>query len=174
MAPTIDSSGRYLFKLPLDNGAIPFIDLDDIAGYIHWALSNPERSNGLDLGVATVHASGIDVADAFKRTTGKPAQYVNQAIEEWQKSTWGKLPNGPDTKVGFLSVQDNGALLQTYGENFTNWWNLYKESGDNKGLIKRDYEALDKILPNRIKSVTEWMEKVKYTGPRAHTIPKMD
>lgn len=170
MAPTTDSNGTYLFQLPLGNGAIPFIDLDDLAGYTHWALTHPEQSNGLDLGVATVHASGPDIANAFTAITGKPAQYVDLPIEEWHAATWKKLPYGADTKVGFMSVKDNGALLQTYGENFTNWWNLYKASAGNKGLIKRDYVFLDEILPGRVKSVANWMKKAGYTGERRSKI----
>jgi hypothetical protein len=174
MAPTINATGTYLFKLPLGNGAIPFIDLSDLAGYIRWALSNPEQSNGLDLGVATVHASGPDIANSFADITAKPARYVDIPIEEWQTATWTKLPKGPETKVGFLSVNDDGALLQTYGENFTNWWNLYKASAGNNGLIQRDYELLDKILPTRIKSVAEWMRRAKYTGERVSTLGILD
>lgn len=174
MAPTINASGTYVFKLPLGNGAIPFIYLNDLAGYIHWALSNLEQSNGLDLGVATVHASGPDIANAFADVMAKPAQYVDLPIEEWQVATWTKLPKGPATKVGFLSVKDDGALLQTYGENFTNWWNLYKASAGNKGLIQRDYEFLDKILPTRVKGVAGWMRMVNYTGERLSTLEILD
>ncbi|KAH6977620.1 hypothetical protein EDB80DRAFT_692342 [Ilyonectria destructans] len=168
------SLGTYLFKLPLGNGAIPFIDLDDLAGYIHWALSNPDQSYGLDLGVATGHASGLDIANAFANITAKPAQYVDLPMEAWQVATWTKLPNGPDTKVGFLSVKDDRALLQTYGENFTAWWNLYKASAWNEGLIQRDYKFLDKILPARVKGVAEWMKKVNYTGERLSTLKILD
>ncbi len=169
-APKIDEDGTYLFQLPLSNGAIPFIDLDDLAGYAHWALANPEESNGLDLGVATVHASGLDIANEFTLVTGKPAKYVDLDIDEWLAATWVKLPNGPDTKVGFVSVKDDGALLQTFGENFRNWWNLYKASAGNTGLIQRDYALLDKILPGRVKSTADWIRKVGYTGERLSTL----
>lgn len=149
---------------------MPLIDLDDLAGYVYWALTHPDKSNGLDLGVATVHAHGSDISDAFTRVTGKPGRYVDLAMDAWQKATWFKLPKGPDTKVGSLSVKDDGALLQTYGENFTNWWNLYKASAGNVGLIRRDYGALDEILPGRVNSVAAWMRKVNYTGERLSTL----
>jgi hypothetical protein len=170
MAPTIEADGTYVFQLPLGKGAIPFIDLDDLAGYTYWALTHPEKSNGLDLGVATVHASGPDIADAFTHVTGKPGRYVDLAVDAWQKATWAKLPKGPDTKVGSLSVKDDGALLQTYGENFTNWWNLYKASAGNIGLIQRDYASLDEMLPDRVNSVEAWMRKANYTGERLSTL----
>jgi hypothetical protein len=33
-------------------------------------------------------------------------------------------------------------------------------------LVKREYEFLDKILPDRLKSLKEWMDKAQYTGER--------
>ena len=59
-------------------------------------------------------------------------------------------------------------LLQTYAEDFGNWFEVYKATGNNTGLLKRDYEKLDKILPDRVKSLEEWMRLVGYTGePKA-------
>jgi hypothetical protein len=170
MAPTKDANGTYTYNLPLRDGSIPFIHLDDLGGYVDWALTHTNRSNGLDLGVATVHASGTEIAAALTATTGKPAQYVDTPTEIWSARTWTKLPNGPDTKVGFLSVRDDNALLQTYGENFENWWHLYQASAGNKGLICRDYQLLDEILPARVKSIEEWMRKVGYTGEKENKL----
>jgi hypothetical protein len=31
-------------------------------------------------------------------------------------------------------------------------------------LLKKDYALLDKILPDRVKSLEEWMRKAEYTG----------
>ncbi|KAH6959567.1 hypothetical protein BKA56DRAFT_737351 [Ilyonectria sp. MPI-CAGE-AT-0026] len=86
--------------------------------FIYSGLDYASRNSGFDpslyighyegkarvqyLGVATGHASGLDIANAFANITAKPAQ----------------------------------ALLQTYGENFTAWWNLYKASAWNEGLIQ--------------------------------------
>jgi hypothetical protein len=170
MAPIVDADGTAVFKLPLDNGAIPFIHLDDFGGYVHWALSNLDESNGLDFGIATAHVSGPEIASALTATTGKPAKYVSISTDEWNAKTWKGLPKGPDTKVGFLSVKDDNALLQTYGQNFANWWHLYQSSAGNKGLIQRDYKLLDEILPTRVKSVEEWMRKTGYTGERQTTL----
>lgn len=139
MAPAVDTDDTYLFRLPLGNGVISFIDLDDFVSCVHWALSNQGQSNGMDIGVATTHMIGLETASALTAATGKPTKYFDLPIGTWLADTWTKLPKGPDTKVGFLSVKDDKALLQTYGENFTNWWNLYKASAGDKGLIRRDY-----------------------------------
>jgi hypothetical protein len=128
----------------------------------------------LDFEIATAHVAGSDIASAFNATTGKPARYVSLPVEVWHANTWTKLPKGADTKVGFLSIKDDEALLQTYGENFTNWWNLYKASAGNKGLIQRDYQFLDKILPGRVKSVEDWMKKENYTGERVAIVKTLE
>jgi len=101
-------------------------------------ISNIEQSNGLNFGIATAHVAGRDIASSFTATTGMSARYVSLPIEVWHANTWMKLPRGVDTMVGFLSINDDGALLQTYGENFTNWWNLYKASSGNTGLMRGD------------------------------------
>ncbi|KAH8660164.1 hypothetical protein BX600DRAFT_513793 [Xylariales sp. PMI_506] len=94
----------------------------------------------------------------------------------WNAQVWDSLPDGTDTKVGFLSFKGEQGSdhqraasllpLQTHGENFENWWHLYQASAWNRGLIRRDYELLDEKLPNRVKSPEEWMRKVHYTGER--------
>ncbi|KAL8400819.1 hypothetical protein RB594_001005 [Gaeumannomyces avenae] len=171
--PVAGKDGVMVFHLPLGDGAVPFIDLDDFGKYVHWALAHPEESNRLDFGIATEHVGGRDVAAAFTAATGRPARYADLPVEDWHREVWSYLPRGRDTKVGFGSTADEGALRQTYGENFTNWWNLYRASGGNVGLIRRDYEFLDRIVPDRAKSVAEWMRLTGYTGERKEVLKMM-
>lgn len=166
MTPTPGENGSLNFQLPLNEGAIPFIHLGDFGKYVDWALSNPDKSGQLDLGIATEHATGAQIAEACAKVTGKPANFVNIPVEAWNSVAWKSLPQGQDTKIGFQTVKDNNALLMTFGENFAHWWNLYKASAGNMGLIQRDYAILDKILPDRVKSVEEWMKIVGYTGDK--------
>ena len=58
----------------------------------------------------------------------------------------------------------------TYGENFKHWWNLYKASKGNQGLIQRDFAFLDKIVPDRVTSLAMWMDKVRYTGEKEEVL----
>jgi hypothetical protein len=162
-APKAAENNGVAFYLPLGDGAMPLIYLDDLARYVHWAYQTPAQSNGLRLGIATAHVSGQDIASAFTAVTGRPAKYVDIPIGVWLEKAFGQLPNGVNTKVGYRTAHDS-ALLQTYGENFTNWFNLYKASAGNTGLLRKDYALLDKILPDRVKSVEEWMRKAQYTG----------
>jgi hypothetical protein len=168
--PAKGDDGVYRFQLPIGQGAIPFIHLDDFARYVPWAFSNPKESNGLVLGIATAHVSGPELASAFTAATGNKAEYVDIPTEMFVQVAFNGLPDGPNTKVGIASVKDTNALTMTFGENFTNWWNLYKASADNKGLIQRDYALLDRILPDRVKSAEEWMRKVKYDATKRSII----
>ncbi|KAK2680607.1 NmrA-like domain [Fusarium oxysporum f. sp. vasinfectum] len=167
MSPAVEQDGSLIFQLPLDNGSIPFIHLDDFGKYVDWALRHPEESNRLDFGIATVLATGDQIAKASEKVSGKTSRFVNVPIDIWNSVAWKTLPQGSDTKIGFQSVKDDSGLLMTYGENFKNWWNLYKASpSDNSGLIQRDFEFLDWIVPDRVKSVEEWMKKVQYIGAK--------
>jgi uncharacterized protein YbjT (DUF2867 family) len=162
-APKPAENSGVAFYVPLGTGAIPFIHLEDLARYVHWAYQTPTQSNGLRLGTATAHVTGQDMATAFTTVTGKPAKYVDIPINVWLDKAFTDLPKGVNTKVGYRTAHDS-ALLQTYGENFTNWFNVYKASAGNTGLLKKDYARLDEILPDRVKSLEEWMRMAEYTG----------
>jgi hypothetical protein len=57
-------------------------------------------------------------------------------------------------------------ILSTAAEHFGPWWNIFRDSGINTVCWQRDYELLDEIIPNRIRSVEEWMRKVNFDGTR--------
>jgi hypothetical protein len=162
LRPEKGSDDVVRFKFPLADGAVPFIHLDDFARYVAWIFETPRRSNGMVLQIATAHVSGEELARSFTAVTNRRAEYVDVPTPDWVEAMWGHLPFGSDTKVGAQTIKDPDALPQTFGQNFTNWWNLYKASADNKGLIQRDYGLLDDILPDRVKSAEEWMAKVGY------------
>lgn len=165
LRPRFTPDGTAIFAIPLgEEGQMPFISLEDFGKYVDWALSHPEESKNLDFGIATEHAGLKELAAAYTAATGKPASYKAISDDEWHKVAWEKLPNGPDTKIGYLSVKDDNVLNLTYKQNFTAWFNLYKASAGNKGIVKRDYEFLDKILPGRYRSVEDWMKGTGYTG----------
>lgn len=157
--------GIFTFKLPLAEGAMPYIHLDDLGLYALWIFTNPEQSRGLNLEIGTVHASGNDIAAAFTATTGQPARYEAVELQGFLTKQFGSMPRGADTIIGEDFAPGDKSLM-TYRQNFTAWWEIYRACGGNTGIIKRDYEPLDRILPGRVRSVEEWMRKVKYTGDK--------
>jgi uncharacterized protein YbjT (DUF2867 family) len=144
-----------VFAVPAGQGSVPLIYLEDYGRYARWILDTPARSNGLELHVATEDIAWKDLATVFTEVTGKKAVYRDVTLDEY--FALGIMPT-PDDKIG-ASYSPNDPTLFTFRENFSGFWNTWKDN-----LTKRDYALLDDILPTRVKSVKEWMLKVGYTG----------
>ncbi|KAK5553556.1 hypothetical protein LTR46_008532 [Exophiala xenobiotica] len=153
--PDPEDPDTMVFAVPLGEARCPLIHLDDYGAYARLLLDHPERSNGLELHVATEDIAWKDVAAAFTAVTGRKAVYRDVTLDEYFK-----LPifPEPDRKVGHAASSDNATLF-TFRENFSGFWNTWKDE-----LTTRDYRLLDEILPTRVKSVREWMEMTNYTG----------
>jgi uncharacterized protein YbjT (DUF2867 family) len=163
-APRPDASDTYVLTFSMGDGTMPTIYLYDLARYTHWAFQNQTESNGLRFVVATSHVTGQDMADSLTAVTGKRVKYQNVPNDTWLQAAFGGLPKGIDTKIGFKNAP-KAALLQTYGEDVGNWFNIYRGTyGNNTGILTRDYAFLDRILPDRVKSLEDWVRKVGYTG----------
>jgi hypothetical protein len=157
--PIKDADGVYVFKLPLGKtGAMPLVALDEIGEYAKWMFEHPERSAGLELGVAIAHVSGPEYATAFEKVTGKKARYDDIPLQ----AVMDRMPKGKIGTQGSPGYAD--PTLKTPAGHFGPWWQIFRESGGNTGLWKRDYELLDDIMPNRIRTLEEWMRKVNYDG----------
>jgi hypothetical protein len=164
LAPRIESDGTAVFSFPMGNGVMPFIALEDFGKYVDWILNHLSETRGLDFAIATENAGLSELAKAFTAATGRKARAEDMPFDVFAERQWSRLPDGPDTKVGFISVKDNMVLNQSFRENFSNWFNLYKSSRDSGVFSYRDYAFLDKILPDRVRSMEEWMVKTGYTG----------
>jgi uncharacterized protein YbjT (DUF2867 family) len=158
MRPVQDSEGVYIFRAPLSNGTIPFIYLGDLAKYVDWIFSNPAESAGRDLAVATEDVSFYTVAETFTAVTGMPARYEPISIEEWWKT--GPMAPNAEVKLGPQKEWSTDETLMTFRESFTGWWKAYQRPG----LIQRDFQSLDRILPARVRSLKDWMELTAYKG----------
>lgn len=156
--PDPDNPTTMVFTAPLGGGKCPLIYLEDYGAYTRWLFDRPAQSNGLELHVATEDISWKYLAHAFTKVTGQMAVYKDVTLDEYFKL--GILD--PDVKVGHSTDSTDPTLL-TYRENFTGFWNTWKDN-----LTKRDYQLLDTILPTRVKSVKEWMRRTGYNGkPRS-------
>ncbi|PNP43661.1 hypothetical protein TGAMA5MH_04633 [Trichoderma gamsii] len=153
--PDPNDPTTLIFAAPLGSAKCPLIYLEDYGAYVRWMFDTPARSNGLNLHVATEDISWNHVAASFTELTGKKAVYKDFTLEEY--FNLGTIPN-PDAKLGH-SADPNDSTLLTYRESFTGFWNTWKD-----GLTSRDYNLLNEILPTRVKTVREWMEKTGYTG----------
>ncbi|KAF2123177.1 hypothetical protein BDV96DRAFT_639720 [Lophiotrema nucula] len=169
LRPEREEDGTWVFKYPLKDGAVPFVHLEDVGKGVKWLFDHPEEAAGFNLKMSVEHASGETLVKAFETITGQPARYESISTEDWI-ATGG--PGPKDHRIGSFhpgNTADDPTAL-TIGENFGNWWHLYQRSAGNKGLLRADYEWLDKNLPDRVTSVEEWMRKVGYTGERRNVL----
>jgi hypothetical protein len=158
MAPTVeqDERGRDVvtWRLPLGhNGSIAHVALEDCGYYVRWLFDHPDRANGMNLKVAIDHIHYSEVATAFQKITGRPARFVDVDIETYFRE--GPLKHFTHRPAGYSANLEYPATMRVK-ENFTGFWHIWQASGNNEGLIKRDYQLLDEIHPRRIRSVEEW------------------
>ena len=147
---------EYVFRVPVGQGRPPMIYLEDLGRYARWIVDNPSRSSGMNLKIATTHVGFEELAKTFSEVTGKKARFEDVCLQQYFAS--GVFPN-PDAKVGH-SV-GNEDTLQSYRENFSRFWNTWKED-----VVVRDLAVLDEILPGRVRGLGEWMRRTGYTGER--------
>jgi hypothetical protein len=154
MVPTIEE-GVVTWRVPLGKGAVVHVSLEDCSYYVRWLFDNPDRANGMDLEVAIEHVRYADLAAAFEKVTGHPAQYIDTDLDVY---FGGPLKSAVDRPAGY-NADPNDKSTMSFRENFTGFWNMWKYD-----VIKRDYALLDEIHPNRIKTVEQWLVRQEELG----------
>jgi hypothetical protein len=137
------------------------IHLDDLGRYARWIFDHPEESNGMDLEIATQHVGWPYLVDCVRRVTGKKAIFEDVDQSEYFERYSGLPKAAPASWAQSPNVPSFGG--QTFWENFSGWWFAWHDN-----LITRDYALLDRILPDRVRDLEEWMRKTGYDGqPRS-------
>ncbi|KAF2245699.1 NAD(P)-binding protein [Trematosphaeria pertusa] len=169
MTPSIEKNEHgedaVTWKVPLTKeGAVAHVALDDCGPYVRWLFDHPEKANGMDLEVAVEHIQYADLARAFTKVTGRPAQFVDVDFETY----WEENPLGTraDMPAGYSAdITDPGTM--SIKTNFTGFWHIWRNSGGNKGVIQRNYALLDEIHPKRIRTAEEWLRIEDEKGRKA-------
>lgn len=160
MTPTIEN-GVVTWRMPLGKGAVPHVSLEDCGLYVRWMFGNQERANGMDLEVAIDHISYHDLAKAFQKVSGHPARYIDTSLDEYW--TAGPLAFMADKPCGYNSDPNDPAHM-SMRQNFSGFWNLWKDSTDNQGVVRRDYKLLDETHPGRVRSAEQWFKEEEERG----------
>ena len=143
-----------------EDGKIPLIALEDVGVYSLWLFDNLKESAGLDLKVTTDEVSFADIVRIFTKVTGKKATHKYLTFEEY-------LPLAEPYPGAYSNFtvhprEPRDESFMTWRENFTAWWRFWGE-----GVVPpRDVALLDRIHPNRIKNLEDWMRKTGYDGTR--------
>ena len=155
MTPTVED-GVVTWRVQLGEGAVPHVALEDCGYYVRWLFDHPERANGMDLEVAIEHVTYANLAAAFEKVTGHPAQYIDTDLDTyWRK---GPLSSRGDVPAGY-NADPNDKSTMSVRDNFTGFWNVWKH-----GIVERDYAFLDEIHPNRIKTAEQWFKREDQLG----------
>ena len=155
MTPAVED-GVLTWRVPLGEGAVPHVALEDCGFYVRWLFDHPEHANGMDLEVAIEHIAYAELAAAFEKVTEHPAQYIDTDLDTyWRNSS---LSAVADTPAGY-NADPNDKSSMSMRDNFTGFWNLWKY-----GIVKRDYSLLDEIHPNRIRSAEQWFSREDQVG----------
>ncbi|KAI9656581.1 MAG: hypothetical protein M1821_004788 [Bathelium mastoideum] len=155
--PVRQDDGSYTFEIAIgEKGSMPLVSLDDLGWFARYIFEHPSQFRGDLVSVGIEHATGQMIAEAFTKVTGRPARFIPRQGKDLKRIS-------PDFTLGTAhSPRFVDLTLVTIKEMFVPWWNIWAESHGNAGLWTRDYQRLDSIKPDRIRSVEEWMRFVKY------------
>jgi hypothetical protein len=154
MTPSIED-GVVTWRVPLGDGAVVHVALEDCAYYARWLFDNPERANGMNLEVAIEPVKYAELAAAFERVTGRPAQFIDTGISDYFS---GPIKAAAGLPAGY-NADPNDKSTMTFRDNFTGFWNQWKYN-----VIQRDYALLDEIHPDRIRNVEQWLQREEERG----------
>ena len=84
MTPTVED-GIVTWRVPLGEGAVVHVALEDCGHYVKWLFDQPERASGMDLEVAIAHIPYKELAEAFEKVTGHPARYIDTSLDDYWK-----------------------------------------------------------------------------------------
>lgn len=141
MTPAIENS-VVIWRVPLKDGAVPHVSLEDCGFYVRWLFAHPERSNGMDLEVGIADITYTELAAAFEKVTGRPAQYIDTEFNEYFQ----RFGAAADSPAG-INADPNDKATMSFRKNFTGWWSQFRDR-----VLERNYELLDEIHPGRIRS----------------------
>ncbi|KAK5996417.1 NmrA-like family domain-containing protein 1 [Cladobotryum mycophilum] len=159
MSPTVED-GVVTWRVPLGEGGVAHVDLDDCEHYVRWLFDHQDRANGLDLEVAIDLIDYHDLARAFEKVSGHPARYIDTDLDTY----WSNGPMGNGVTAAGYNSDPNDPATMSIRRNFTGFWNMWKYSRGNQGVVRRDLKLLDEIHPHRIKSAEEWFAREESRG----------
>lgn len=154
MTPFVEE-GVVTWRVPLGEGAVPHVALDDCAYYARWLFDNPERTSGMNLEVAIEDVDYARLAAAFEKVTSRPARYIDTDLDAYWKGPFKAFADSP---AGYNADPKDKSTM-SFRDNFTGFWNLWKHR-----IVQRDYALLDEIHPNRIRSVEDWLRREEQMG----------
>ncbi|KAI1273578.1 hypothetical protein F5Y07DRAFT_252966 [Xylaria sp. FL0933] len=157
--PSVEND-TAVWRVPLADGAVPFVALDDCGYYVKYLFDHPKEADGLDLAVALDHVTFTEFTRAYTKVTGHKARWDDVDLHKHIENTFGPKV---DTPAGY-NADPNDPATMSLRKNFTAFFETFRASGGNKGVLTRDYEFLDRIHPGRIRNVEQWLRREQEKG----------
>jgi hypothetical protein len=157
MTPSVED-GVVTWRVPLGNGAVPHVALEDCGYYGRWLFDNPERANGMNLEVAIEQVKYHELAAAFEKVTGHPARYMDAALDAYWS---GPLRMAADLPAGY-NADLNDKSTMSFRDNFTGFWNIWRSNSISHAvMVVSGSAAASALLSDRgfkptIRSSTRW------------------
>lgn len=147
---------------------MPLIALCDVGVYNLWIFDNPSESAGIDLQVVTDNVSFGEIVRIFTEVTGIAAVHKTMPFEAYAPYAEPYPGASVNWVLGPDAVRDDSVM--SWRENFGSWWRYW---GD--GITKpRNTAILDRIHPERIKTLAEWMKHIGYNGKRGNVLKMVE
>lgn len=158
----------WLTLIEASDTKMPLIALCDVGVYNLWIFDNPSESAGIDLQVVTDNVSFGEIVRVFTEVTGIAAVHKTMPFEAYAPHAEPYPGASVNWVLGPDAVRDDSVM--SWRENFGSWWRYW---GD--GITKpRDTAILDRIHPERIKTLAEWMKRTGYNGKRGNVLKMVE
>ncbi|KIK55543.1 hypothetical protein GYMLUDRAFT_47764 [Collybiopsis luxurians FD-317 M1] len=142
-------NGAVVFAIPVGDGHIPAISVEDIGWWTRYTFDHRSQTSGQDLKVATEFMTVDQLVETFTRVTGIPAVRKQLSIEEYRKL----YPMHYERPI--IKIEPEGP---TVGDTFAGMWRVW---GD--GLVTRDMEWNRRVHPTGY-TLESWMREKAYDG----------
>lgn len=141
-----DANGAVVFALPVKDGHVPVISLEDIGWWTRYTFDHRSETSGQELKIATEMMTIDQLVETFTRVTGIPAVRKRISIEEY-------LDLYPYTNQSI--VKGEGPTIR---ETFAGMFNVW---GDD--LLTRDMEWNRRIHPTGY-TLESWIKAKGFVG----------
>ncbi|KAJ3887936.1 hypothetical protein GG344DRAFT_80252 [Lentinula edodes] len=143
-------NGAVVFALPVGDGHVPCISLEDIGWWVRYTFDHRSETSGQELKIATEMMTMDQLVETFTKVTGIPAIRKRMSIEEY-------LDRYPHTNRPIMrgDLGEKGPTIrETYAGMFRVW-------GDN--LLTRDMDWIRRVHPTGY-TLESWIREKGYDG----------
>ncbi|KAE9404537.1 NAD(P)-binding protein [Gymnopus androsaceus JB14] len=156
--PERDPNGAVVFALPVEDGHIPAISLEDIGWWTRYTFDHRSETSGQELKIATENMTIDQLVETFTRVTGIPAVRKRISIDEY-------FDTYPHTKLPIVKGWKKGPTIK---ETFTGMYRVW-----GADLITRDMEWNRRVHPTGY-TLESWIREKGFDGNLSHNLYGMN